>query len=69
MLYDSGFVLIRLIHRLNSYINSDLSMIVYGGAKISPMCNDITYYVVLSIHGLKISPKSRMDSSSRLRIA
>ena len=39
MLYDSGFVLIRLIHGLNSYINSDLSMIVYGGAKISPMCN------------------------------
>ena len=35
-------VLIRLIHGLNSYINSDLSMIVYGGAKISPMCNEIT---------------------------
>ena len=29
-------------HGLNSYINSDLSMIVYGGAKISPMCNEIT---------------------------
>ena len=37
-----GFVLIILIHGLNSYINSDLSMIVYGGAKISPMCNEIT---------------------------
>ena len=35
MLYDSGCVLIRLIHGLNSYINSNLSMIVYGGAKIS----------------------------------
>ena len=41
MLYDSGFVLIGLIHGLNSYINSDLSVIVYGGAKISPMCNEI----------------------------
>ena len=39
MLYDSGFILIRLIHELNSYINSDLLMIAYGGAKISPMCN------------------------------
>ena len=36
VLYDSGFVLIRLIHGLNSYINSDLSMIVYGGAKNKP---------------------------------
>ena len=35
-------VLIRLIHGLNSYINSNLSMIVYGGAKLSPMCNEIT---------------------------
>ena len=42
MLYDSGFVLIRLIDGLNSYINSGLSMIVYDGAKISPMCNEIT---------------------------
>ena len=31
-----AFVLIRLIHGLNSYINSDLSMIVYGGAKNKP---------------------------------
>ena len=42
MLYDFGFVLIRLIDGLNSYINFDLSMIVYGGAKISPMYNEIT---------------------------
>ena len=36
MLYDYAFVLIRLIHGLNSYINSDLSMIVYGGMKNNP---------------------------------
>ena len=42
MLYDSGFVLIKLIHGLNLYINYDLSVIVYGSAKISAMCNEIT---------------------------
>ena len=41
MLYDFDFFLIKLIHGLNSYIKSDLSMIVYGGVKISPMCNEI----------------------------